>query len=292
MKKIIALIALLASAAIFTGCGKDVPETSSDFKAPTTAASSTEASTEGVSETSSETATEAAESTAETSAPSSAERADMSALAGYWYADGDYRHSWLHITADGRYESYRPSGLKVEDGTVTYCSVDGSGTMGYNFKSESYGSSMSFTLDGEQLVPVTEYDQHYQKLYGEGGLGDDGRGADEKFVASDYVGNWGCERAYITIEDKGEGVFRAVVNWSSSAAAHVQWDYPLIFDGENLVCDNAGTKTYIEFTSPDTEPESTVEAENCSARFELRPDGLFWNDLTDHDADFMIFIKY
>ena len=292
MKKIIAVAALLAVAAMFTGCGKDVPETSSDFKAPTTAASSTGASTEGVSETSSETATEAAESTAETSAPSSAERADMSALAGYWYADGDYRQSWLHITADGRYESYRPSGLKVEDGTVTYGSVDGSGTMGYNFKSESYGSSMSFTLDGEQLVPVTEYDQHYQKLYGEGGLGDDGRGADEKFVASDYVGNWGCERANITIEDKGEGVFRAVVKWSSSAAAHVQWDYPLIFDGENLVCDNAGTKTYIEFTSPDTEPESTVEAENCSARFELRPDGLFWNDLTDHDADFMIFIKY
>lgn len=292
MKKIIALIALLASAAIFTGCGKDVPETSSDFKAPTTAASSTEASTEGVSEASSETATEAVESTDETSVPSSAERADMSALAGYWYADGDYRQSWLHITADGRYESYRPSGLKVEDGTVTYGSVDGSGTMGYNFKSESYGSSMSFTLDGEQLVPVTEYDQHYQKLYGEGGLGDDGRGADEKFVASDYVGNWGCERAYITIEDKGEGVFHALVTWSDSAAAHVEWDYSLIFNGEKLVCDGSGVKTYVEFSAPNTEPERSVIAEGIAATFELRPDGLFWNDAASNDADNMIFIKY
>lgn len=293
MKKIIAVAALLAVAAMFTGCGKDVSE-SSDFKAPTTAASTSETASESASDASS-VPTETTSVTSETASASAdtQETADISDLAGYWYVDGDYNLGWIHVSADGKYECFQPDGNRTDTGMIEYGAVDESGNKGYIFNSDLSDSVMSFTRsDDSNLNPVTEYEQHYVRLYGEGGLGDDGRGDDEVNSSADaFVGRWGSERAYITIEDKGDGTFRALVTWSSSAASHVEWDYPLVFDGENLVCDGNGIQTLVEYSSPDSEPDRKVVLENCSAKFELRPDGLFWNDLSEHSADDKIFIK-
>ena len=82
---------------------------------------------------------------------------------------------------------------------------------------------------------------HYVKLYGEGGLGDDGRGPEEA-----YTGTWNCERAHIDIIYYGEGIFHATVKWGASASTHAQWEYPLIFDNGKLICKEI--TMYVVFT--------------------------------------------
>jgi len=111
-----------------------------------------------------------------------------------------------------------------------------------------------------------------------------GRGADEV-----CEGKWSCERANLTIENNGEGIFHATIKWGSSASSHVEWDYPLIFDGEKLVCEGTGTKTYVEYADAESEPSKTVEYTNGSAEFRLEGAGIVWDDLSENSGAGMIF---
>ncbi|WP_294753472.1 hypothetical protein [uncultured Ruminococcus sp.] len=92
-------------------------------------------------------------------------------------------------------------------------------------------------------------------------------------------------------ENKGEGIFHALITWSSSAASYAEWDYPLIFVEDRLICDGNGIKTGVEYENAESEPKRTVEYTDGSAEFTLEGNRLFWNDLKEHRADDMLFRK-
>ena len=154
---------------------------------------------------------------------------------------------------------------------------------------------MSFPDDGEKdktdIYMGNGGTPHYVKLYSEGGLGDDGRGSEEDESDNEFAGIWGCERATLKIDDKGEGVFHAVIDWSDSAYAYAEWDYPLIFDGSKLVCDGNASLTYITYKDSSSEPERKLVYSDGKAEFEMKDNCIYWNDLKENRGEGMLFKK-
>ena len=217
---------------------------------------------------------------------------DFTGLSGYWYADGDPKAAFFHIDKEGKfteYYSYYGAGI-VCRGNVKRELAPGTDNYIYCIYRDSGELYKTFADDGEKEKTdiYTDNDEinHYVKLYGEDGTGDDGRNAEDIFS-----GSWICGRAILEISYKGDGEFRAQVTWSSSATAHSIWVYPLTLDNGKLVCNGKGTLCHTELENADSEPNETVEFTNGSAEFSMKGNHLFWNDLNKHCADDMLFEK-
>ena len=304
MKKSIIAISLLASMLVLASC--DTPGGTPTASVADSAAEQTAAVTETTSAAETAAGTEAtvteaaAETvTAPTSASTEAETAavttemrgapdhDFTVIAGVWYIDGDPTAASIKISADGTFKSYYASGNLENEGTIRRESEEIEGTTNYWYnlydKNGEYIMGFLDTGSSTDLYVGNGATPHYQK-FGEGGLADDGRGPGEEFV-----GRWNCDRVYLTITQNSDTEFHALVKWGSSASSHVEWDYPLTYQGGKLVCSGKASKTYVEYASPDAEPDKTVEYTDGSGEFVMQGAGVVWNDLTEHSGDEMVF---
>lgn len=288
MKKI-SVIAFLVSITALTSCGNDVDKPADEVEKATTAATTT---AEVTSETTTvETTTgkrnESTTSTENTNAETE-KTENYAGIAGYWYIDGDPSAASLHITEDGKFTAYYASGLLENKGYIKRKLDTDINNYIYFMYLENNELYMAFADDGEEyksdIYIGNGGEPHYVKLYGEGGLGDDGRGPEEV-----YEGKWQCERARLSIEYRGEGIFHAIITWSGSASTYVEWDYPLIFDTDRLMCDGNGTKTLVEYKDAESDSTRKVEYTDGSAEFTLEGNAIYWNDKTEHSGDSLIF---
>ncbi|WP_295086894.1 hypothetical protein [Ruminococcus sp.] len=271
-------------AIILSGCGRDAHEKSNKQENATVVTTVTEIAEET---TASATTTE---STTVTEPTTVNYNDNYEGLAGYWYIDGDPSAASFHITKDGKFTAYYANGLIENEGIVRkvldpeinnylYCMYLDSGKLYSKFADDGEKEKTDIYM-GNNGTP------HYVKLYGEDGLGDDGRGPEEA-----YTGTWNCERAHIDITYYGEGIFHATVKWGASASTHAQWEYPLIFENDKLICNGNGTRSFVEYEDAESEPTVAVDYTDGSAEFTLEGNRLFWNDLKEHSADDMIFSK-
>jgi len=292
MKKAMIPVTALISVLLLTACGITEEESNGAF-APE---SSTEQITEATAETTTEntqTETTAADTTSETTTTAvmnGAPDSDFVSIAGDWYIDGDPSAASIHIEPDGTFRAYYATGYLECEGSIRYESEIIEDTTIYWYMLYS-GDGEFFTgfVDDESSVKTDLYAgnggyPHYQKFTGAGGIADDGRGPGEEFV-----GTWECERASLEITQISDTEFHAVIHWSDSAFAHVEWDYPLTYENGTLVCSGKCTKTYVEYTSADTDPDRTVEYTDGSGEFTMQGAGVIWNDLTEHSGDNMVF---
>lgn len=297
MKKTMIAIALLASMLMLASC--DSPGNSPAASAPDSAAeqmTETAESTdtaETATESAAETVTEltAAETESETESTTTemcgAPDNDFTSIAGVWYIDGDPTTASIKISADGTFKSYYASGNLENEGTIRREGEEVEGTTNYWYnlydKNGEYIMGFLDTGSSTDLYVGNGATPHFRK-FGEGGLADDGRGPGEEFV-----GKWNCDRAYLTITQISDTEFHALVKWGSSASSHVEWDYPLTYQGGKLVCSGKASKTYVEYASADAEPDKTVEYTDGSGEFVMQGADVVWNDLTEHSGDDMVF---
>ena len=297
MKKTIIAIALLASMLMLASC--DTPGNSPAASAPDSAAEQTtetaestdtaETTTESAAETVTElTATETeSETEVTTTEMRGAPDLDLTSIAGVWYIDGDPTTASIKISADGTFKSYYASGNLENEGTIRREAeeIEGTTNYWYNLYDKNGEYIMGFLDTGSttDLYVGNGATPHFRK-FGEGGLADDGRGPGEEFV-----GKWNCDRAYLTITQISDTEFHALVKWGSSASSHVEWDYPLTYQGGKLVCSGKASKTYVEYASADAEPDKTVEYTDGSGEFVMQGADVVWNDLTEHSGDDMVF---
>jgi len=305
MKKGILAAFILTAALAVSGCGHDEDESSTKAASTaqitedttevlTTEQTTTVTTTQTVSISQTETSV-STQKASETEVASQAGNADFKGLAGYWYIDGDFDKASLHIYEDGKFETFYATGAPENNGYIKYEFDDVLNNYYYAMYSENGIFIMSFADDGEKdktdIYIGNEGTPHFVKMYGEGGLGDDGKGSVEAELAYNYVGTWDCERAHLTIEDRGEGIFKAVLKWSDSAFAYAEWDYPLIFDGEKMLCDENGKYSLVEYDQETGTYHTDTISENKSAEFVMLNGEITWNDLTDHRGDGMVFRK-
>lgn len=297
MKKTMIAIALLASMLMLASC--DTPGNSPAASAPDSAAEQTtetaestdtaETTTESAAETVTElTATETeSETEVTTTEMRGAPDLDLTSIAGVWYIDGDPTTASIKISADGTFKSYYASGNLENEGTIRREAeeIEGTTNYWYNLYDQNGEYIMGFLDTGSttDLYVGNGATPHFRK-FGEGGLADDGRGPGEEFV-----GKWNCDRAYLTITQISDTEFHALVKWGSSASSHVEWDYPLTYQGGKLVCSGKASKTYVEYASADAEPDKTVEYTDGSGEFVMQGADVVWNDLTEHSGDDMVF---
>ena len=297
MKKTMIAIALLASMLMLASC--DTPGNSpaasapdSDAEQTTETAESTDTA-ETTTESAAETVTEltATETESETEVTTTEMRGapdlDLTSIAGVWYIDGDPTTASIKISADGTFKSYYASGNLENEGTIRREAeeIEGTTNYWYNLYDKNGEYIMGFLDTGSttDLYVGNGATPHFRK-FGEGGLADDGRGPGEEFV-----GKWNCDRAYLTITQISDTEFHALVKWGSSASSHVEWDYPLTYQGGKLVCSGKASKTYVEYASADAEPDKTVEYTDGSGEFVMQGADVVWNDLTEHSGDDMVF---
>ena len=165
--------------------------------------------------------------------------------------------------------------------TISYDVCDSAGNKSYSYKMTNYKFDEDAVVFKSASNIISEIENGgFTKL-----------GSDEKEAEEIYTGSWICGRAIIEISYESEGVYQAKVSWSSSAAAHFIWDYPLTLDNGKLVCNGNGKKTFVEFKEGETEATETVEYTDGSAEFTIDGGHLFWNNFNEHDADNMIFEK-
>ena len=297
MKKTMIAIALLASMLMLASC--DTPGNSPAASAPDSAAEQTTETAESTdtaettTESAAETVTEltATESESETESTTTEMRGapdlDLTSIAGVWYIDGDPTTASIKISADGTFKSYYASGNLENEGTIRREAeeIEGTTNYWYNLYDQNGEYIMGFLDTGSttDLYVGNGATPHFRK-FGEGGLADDGRGPGEEFV-----GKWNCDRAYLTITQISDTEFHALVKWGSSASSHVEWDYPLTYQGGKLVCSGKASKTYVEYASADAEPDKTVEYTDGSGEFVMQGADVVWNDLTEHSGDDMVF---
>lgn len=297
MKKTMIAIALLASMLMLASC--DTPGNSPAASAPDSAAEQTTETAESTdtaettTESAAETVTEltATESESETEVTTTEMRGapdlDLTSIAGVWYIDGDPTTASIKISADGTFKSYYASGNLENEGTIRREAeeIEGTTNYWYNLYDKNGEYIMGFLDTGSttDLYVGNGATPHFRK-FGEGGLADDGRGPGEEFV-----GKWNCDRAYLTITQISDTEFHALVKWGSSASSHVEWDYPLTYQGGKLVCSGKASKTYVEYASADAEPDKTVEYTDGSGEFVMQGADVVWNDLTEHSGDDMVF---
>lgn len=297
MKKTMIAIAFLASMLMLASC--DTPGGSPAASAPDSAAEQTTATAESTdtaettTESAAETVTEltATETESETESTTTemcgAPDLDLTSIAGVWYIDGDPTTASIKISADGTFKSYYASGNLENEGTIRREGEEVEGTTNYWYnlydKNGEYIMGFLDTGSSTDLYVGNGATPHFRK-FGEGGLADDGRGPGEEFV-----GKWNCDRAYLTITQISDTEFHALVKWGSSASSHVEWDYPLTYQGGKLVCSGKASKTYVEYASADAEPDKTVEYTDGSGEFVMQGADVVWNDLTEHSGDDMVF---
>ena len=284
MKNVRLVVVSFSVAAIVTGCGHNIFESSTEQEVTTVFSSVTEIAEETTSSVFTTKSTTVTETTTVNYNDT------YEGLSGYWYIDGDPSAASFHITKDGKFTAYYANGLVENEGIVRkvldpainnyiYCMYLESGKLYSKFADDGEKEKTDIYM-GNNGIP------HYVKLYGEGGLGDDGKGPEEA-----YTGTWNCERAHIDITYYGEGIFHATVKWGASASTHAQWEYPLVFENGKLICNGNGTRSFVEYEDAGSEPTVTEEYSDGSAEFTLEGNRLFWNDLKEHSADDMLFSR-
>ena len=284
MRRLSLAVILVSFMTAAGGCGCDIKDESTKKVNTTVVTTVTEIAEEP---TTSATLTE---STTVTEPPTVNYNDNYESLAGYWYIDGDPSAASFHIAKDGKFTAYYANGLVENEGIVRkvldpeinnylYCMYLDSGKLYSKFADDGEKEKTDIYM-GNNGIP------HYVKLYGEGGLGDDGRGQEEA-----YTGTWNCERAHIDITYYGEGIFHATVKWGASASTHAQWEYPLVFENGKLICNGNGTRSFVEYEDAGSDPTVTEEYSDGSAEFTLEGNRLFWNDLKEHSADDMLFSR-
>ena len=300
MKKT-AILTIALTAASLVSCGHDntQPATSAPAAAtvPSAAVEMTSTADTTVSAESTETtSTTAAADESVVTASAAAEPAkvpadsdtDFSGIAGFWYIDGDAAAAYIHFAADGSFQSYYPNGNKENSGYLRREFNSDINNYYYAMYLDSGELYLSFSDDGlndkTDIYMGYEGSPHYVKLYGEGGLGDDGRAPGEEFC-----GRWDCERAHISITSDADGQFTAVVTWSDSAASYVEWVYPLTYSDGKLVCEGMGKKSYVTASDPAAEPAYESIYTNGSAEFFFRDGGIVWRDMSENSADNLLF---
>lgn len=298
MKKTRFAIALLASLLTLTACGgtAETPAASgtaaSDSHPETSAAAETAAETAGETTAASDAPTTEAAPETTAAVPDGASNADFVSIAGDWFIDGDPSLACIHIEPDGAFQTYYATGAPEHAGIIRYETDEVGGTElhWYNLYTDAGEYLMGFIDDGSSvktdLYVGNGATPHYQKFTGEGGLADDGRGPGEEFV-----GTWGCGRATLRITQLTDTEFRAEIHWAGSALAYAEWVYPLVYTDGKLVCDGKCTKTVIEYSSPDAEPDKTVEYTDGSGEFIMQDGGIIWNDLTEQSGEGMVFLN-
>ncbi|MBP5432996.1 hypothetical protein [Ruminococcus sp.] len=285
--KILKLAITFSVAVIVSSCSRNVQETSVNLDKTT---STTPIVTEITVENTTISITTEKESTTAIETTTVIYSNSYEGLSGYWYIDGDPSAASFHITKDGKFTAYYANGLVENEGIVRrvldpainnyiYCMYLESGKLYYKFADDGEKEKTDIYMGNNGTT-------HYIKLYGEGGLGDDGLDPEEA-----YTGTWNCERAHIDITYYGEGIFHATVKWGASASTYAQWEYPLIFENDKLICNGNGTRSFVEYKDAESEPTVTVDYTDGSAEFTLEGNRLFWNNLTEHNADDMIFSK-
>ena len=195
-------------------------------------------------------------------------------ISGVQKGDNNYEGVYREYTYTGEIDA--ATGI-----TISYDVCDSAGNKSYSYKMTNYKFDEDAVVFNSASDIINEIEN--------GGftkLGSDGKEAEEI-----YTGSWICGRAIIEISYESEGLYQAKVSWSSSAAAHVIWDYPLTLDNGKLVCNGNGKKTFVEFKEGETEATETVEYTDGSAEFTIDGGHLFWNNFNEHDADNMIFEK-
>ena len=284
MRRLSLAVILLSFMTAAAGCGRDIKEESTKKENTTVITTETEIGEETTASAST------TESTTVTEPTTVNYNDNYAGLAGYWYIDGDPSASSFHITKDGKFTSYYADGVLENRGYVRRMLDTELNNFIYLMYLDEGELYHAFADDGEEyksdIYMGNGGTPHYVKLYGEGGLGDDGRAPEEV-----YEGTWGCGRATLRIEYKGEGIFHALITWSSSAASYAEWDYPLIFVEDRLICDGNGTKTGVEYEDAESEPIRTVEYTDGSAEFTLEGNSIYWNDKKEHSGDDMLFRK-
>lgn len=292
MKKTMITAAFLSALLMLTSCGNiDESEKSEASSAAETTTVSVEATEEAeTEEETTETATEEVTTEAVEIITEELEaEPNFDSIAGDWYVEGENSPATIHIEKDGTFKAYNPIGTLENEGKIRYEDEEIDGTVIhwyvlYNLDEEMI---MGFVDDGSEsktdiYVGNGGY-PHYQK-FGIGGIADDGRGPGEEFV-----GVWGCGRATLEIEQLTDTDFQAVIYWADSAFARVEWEYPLTYQDGKLVCDGKGTKTYVSYSSEDTEPETSVLYTDGSAEFVMQGSNIVWNDLTEQSGEGMLF---
>lgn len=297
-KYISSIFAFAAVMLLITGCGNE-PAASSESSSTTESAETTAVATEET--TVKETETKATKVTTvktepittvttEVTSENVEEITDFTGISGYWYIDGDPFAASVHITDEGKFEFYTATGSTENTGYIKAEkeTVQGETKNQYTFCSDSGEVILKMTDNGSaDDTELYSGSLRYVKLYGEGGLGDDGRGPDESFI-----GSWGCGRALLYINYDENGAYYAEISWADSAFANVEWYYPLVFENGKMICSGNGTKTYVVYNDENSDPVKNVLYTGGSAEFELTDAGIIWNDITENRGEDMVFVRY
>lgn len=292
MKKTALIITLAAALCSFASCSRTEAINSSSspaFLSDTT--TSAAAKTETV--TTAAAATENTEPTSSAAAetPEITDDTDSDAdLSGYWYADGDADAEFIHITKEGKFTEYHnyygaytkcSGNIKresdPESSSYVYCMYNDSGELYNRFADDGKKEKTDIYMDNGET-------SHYAKLFGEEGVGDDVKAAEESFT-----GSWVYGRAILEISYKGGNEFRAQVTWSGGATIHEIWQYPLTLENGKLVCRGSGTNSLVEHEDADSAPTETIGYTDGSAEFILQGNHVLWNDLTEPHTEEMLF---
>lgn len=291
-KYISSIFAFAAVMLLITGCGNE-PAASSESSNTTESAETSAVVTEEttVTETPKVTTVKTEPTTTVTTAitlENDEEVTDFSSISGYWFIDGDPFAASVHITDEGKFEFYTATGNTENTGYIKgeKETVQGETKNQYTFCSDSGEVILKMTDNGSaDDTELYSGSLRYVKLYGEGGLGDDGRGPDESFI-----GRWGCGRATLDINYDENGAYYAEISWADSAFAHVEWYYPLVFENGKMICSGNGTKTYVVYNDENSDPVKNVLYTGGSAEFELTDAGIIWNDITENRGEDMVFV--
>lgn len=299
MKKI-AILTIALTAASLVSCGHDNNQPAASAPAASTTTAAAEAAVTSTSDTTASTesteitSTAADDSTVTTAAATDTAKVpadsdtDFSGLAGYWYVNGDAADAFIHFAPDGSFQSYFPNGTQENSGFVRREFNSDINNYYYAMYLDSGEPYFTFSDDGlkdkTDIYMGYEASPHYVKIYGEGGLGDDGRAPGEEFC-----GRWECERAHISITSDADGQFTAVVTWSDSVSSYVEWVYPLTYSDGKLVCEGKGKKSFVTASAPAAEPSYESIYADGSAEFVLKDGGINWIDKSENSADGMLF---
>lgn len=134
--------------------------------------------------------------------------------------------------------------------------------------------------NGEAIVKTSEEESEAEEVETAGM---------EDFEGSEFVGQWECERASISVEIESIG-FVVNVHWGSSAFESTVWSYNCLYDGEKLVNHGDGVKTNLTFDEEGNESDEVVY-EDGAVSFTIEDGKLIWNDEKENAGEGMAFEK-
>ena len=105
----------------------------------------------------------------------------------------------------------------------------------------------------------------------------------EALNPDDFVGSWSSVRPVIDVTKEANNTYKFLVNWSSSAVEHTEWNYTCNFDEEKEIMECIGTKTNVTYTDEENYT-SEVVGEDQEAEFSIKDGKLLWNEKVDNQA--------